>query len=275
MQRWLVDHDYVKTLDIKLVAGRDFSRERINDSTAIIVNETAVELLKLTNEEALGTRISSDLADENGDYFTIIGVVENFHFESLRDDIGALGMRLGQTTGNMALKLDGNNLSNTLSQIEAVWAKNVPGQPFAYRFMEDAFNTSYQAEQRLGRIFMVFTILSLFIACLGLFGLAAFNAEKRTKEIGVRKVLGASVGQISYKLTLDFLKLVGIAILIALPIGWVIMNQWLEEFSYRIQIDVGLLLWAGFLAVVIAVITVSYQSIKAAIVNPVKSLRTE
>ena len=141
--------------------------------------------------------------------------------------------------------------------------------------MEDSFNNTYQAEQRLGHIFIVFTLLSLFIACLGLFGLAAFNAEKRTKEIGVRKVLGASVGQISYRLTMDFLKLVGIAIFISLPVGWYAMNKWLEDFSYRIEVSWWILALAGLLAIAIAIITVSYQSIKAAIVNPVKSLRTE
>jgi len=141
--------------------------------------------------------------------------------------------------------------------------------------MEDAFNNTYQSERRLGNIFIIFTVLSLLIACLGLFGLAAFNAEKRIKEIGVRKVLGASVSQISMRLTVDFLKLVGIAILISLPLGWYVMNKWLEDFTYRINIPWWVFLLAAFLAVLISVLTVSYQSIKAAIVNPVKSLRSE
>ena len=275
MQRWLVDYDYLETLDIKLKAGRDFSKERMTDSTAIIINETAVSLMGVKTEEAIGLRISSDLGDENGEYFTIIGVIDNFHFETLRNDIGALSLRLGTSRGNMAVKLSGKDFSAAVTAIEEVWKKNIPEQPLVYSFMEESFNVTYEAEQRLGHIFMVFTILSLFIACLGLFGLAAFNAQKRTKEIGVRKVLGASVGQISYRLTLDFLKLVGIAILISLPIGWYAMNKWLQDFSYRIEINWWVLALAGLIAITIAIITVSYQSVKAAIVNPVKSLRSE
>ncbi|TMM52137.1 FtsX-like permease family protein [Maribacter algarum] len=275
MQRWLVDYNYLKTLDIKLKAGREFSKQRITDSTAVIINETAASLLGLSPEDALGLRVSSDLGDENGEFFTVIGVIENFHFETLRDDIGALSLRLGSSTGNMAIRLNAGDFSSAVAGIESVWKKNIPEQPFAYSFMEDSFNNTYQAEQRLGRIFIVFTLLSIFIACLGLFGLAAFNAEKRTKEIGVRKVLGASVSQISYRLTMDFLKLVGIAILISLPLGWYAMNKWLEDFSYRIEISWWVLALAGLLAIGIAIVTVSYQSIKAAIVNPVKSLRTE
>ncbi|MFD2587485.1 ABC transporter permease [Croceitalea marina] len=275
MQRWLVDYDYLKTLGIELKAGRDFSPQRTTDSTAIIINETAASLLGVSAKEAIGLRVSSDIGDENGVFYTIIGVVDNFHFETLRDDIGALSLRLGTSTGNLAVKLSGRDFSNTIAAIEHVWDKNIPEQPLAYSFMDESFNNTYRAEQRLGRIFIVFTVLSIFIACLGLFGLAAFNAEKRTKEIGVRKVLGASVGQISYRLTLDFLKLVGVAIFISLPIGWYAMNKWLQDFSYRIEVSWWILALAGLIAISIAIITVSYQSIKAAIVNPVKSLRTE
>lgn len=275
MQRWLVDYDYISSLDLQLIAGRDFDQQRVTDSTAIIINETAISLLGVEPEEALGIRLSSDLGDEDGTYHTVIGVVENFHFRSLREEIGALSLRIGRSTGNMAIKIEAREITSTLAAIEGIWTKLVPAQPFAYSFMEDSFNDTYQAEQRLGQIFMIFTVLSIFIACLGLFGLAAFNAEKRKKEIGVRKVLGASVTQITYTLTTDFLKLVGVAILISLPLGWLAMNKWLEDFSYRIEIDWWILALAGLSAVGIAVLTVSYQSIKAAIVNPVKSLRTE
>lgn len=275
MQRWFVDYDYLSTLDIELIAGRDFSQKRATDSTAILLNESATSILGVQPEEALGMRLSSELGDEDGTFFTVVGVVENFHFETLKNDIGALSLGIGRSTGNMAIKLKAGDLSNSLTEIEEVWKKMVPEQPFTYSFMEESFNNTYRAEQRLGHIFIVFTILSIFIACLGLFGLAAFNAEKRTKEIGVRKVLGASVSQISYRLTVDFLKLVGVAIFISLPIGWYAMNKWLEDFSYRIEISWWVLALAGFLAIAIAILTVSYQSIKAAIVNPVKSLRTE
>lgn len=277
MGNWNVDEDYLPTLDIKLIAGRNFDRQRNTDSTAVIINEATLKVMGLKPEEALGIKISEDIDLKEGRmiYYTVIGVMKDFNFESLRENVGALGLFLEKSTGTLAIKLKAGDFTNTISSIEGIWNRLAPGQPFSYRFMDDAFNATYDAEQRLGRIFMVFTILSILIACLGLFGLAAFNAQKRTKEIGVRKVLGASVGQITYRLTTDFLKMVGIAILISLPIGWYAMNKWLEDFSYRIEISWWILALAALLAIVVAILTVSYQSIKAAIVNPVKSLRTE
>ncbi len=275
MQIWNVDEDYIPTLDMELVAGRNFDEGFGTDSTAVIINEAALPVLGIGAQEALGVRISQNVDSQEPEYYTVIGVVKNFHYESLRENIGALCLSMRGSNGNMAVKLNTTDFSNTIASIEGLWGKIAPGQPFSYRFMDDAFNMVYQSEQRLGKIFIIFTILSLLIAGLGLFGLAAFNAEKRTKEIGVRKVLGASVSQITYKLTIDFLKLVGIAILISLPIGWYAMNQWLQDFSYRISIGWEVFALATLLAVTIAIITVSYQSIKAAIVNPVRSLRTE
>ncbi|PCJ98747.1 MAG: cell division protein FtsX [Flavobacteriaceae bacterium] len=275
MQTWRVDHDYINTIGLEIIAGRDFDRQFSTDSTAIIINETALAVMGISAEEALGSRWSSAIGEENPEMSTIIGVVKNFHYSSLKDDIGALNLYIGDFAGSMAVKINGGNITNSLSQIEGVWNKVAPGQPFNYYFMDESFNNTYQSERRLGTIFIIFTILSILIACLGLFGLAAFNAEKRTKEIGIRKVLGASVGQISYRLSYDFLKLVGIAILVSLPIGWFAMNKWLEDFSYRIEIPWWVFALAAFLAVGISILTVSYQSIKAAIVNPVKSLRAE
>ena len=275
MQTWGVDMDYLKTLQIDIVAGRDFNKQYVTDSTALIINEATLPLLNATAEEALGMRISEEIELENPTYYTIIGVVKDFHFKSLRENIGALGMHLENTAENMAITLSGGDYSNSIVEIEHKWNKMAPGQPFDYQFMDEAFNTTYEAEQKLSQIFFIFTILSIFIACLGLFGLAAFNAEKRTKEIGVRKVLGATVGQISFRLTVDFLKLVGLAILISLPLGWFAMSKWLEDFSYRIEIGFGIFALAAFMAIMVAIVTVSYQSIKAAIVNPVKSLRSE
>ncbi|AXT61656.1 ABC transporter permease [Aquimarina sp. AD10] len=275
MQTWDVDHDYLNTLKIEIIAGRDFNKAFSADSSAIILNESAVAIMGLQPEEALGIRLSRELGSENPEFSKVIGVVKNFHFESLREDIGALSLNLSSSSGSMSVKLAPGNFSNTIANIENIWNRVAPGQPFSYRFLEDSFNDTYQAEKRLGRVFITFTILSILIACLGLFGLAAFNAEKRTKEIGVRKVLGASVSQISYRLTIDFLKLVGIAILVSLPLGWYAMNKWLEDFSYRIEIGWGVFATAAFLAIIISILTVSYQSIKAAIVNPIKSLRTE
>ncbi len=275
MQIWNVDHDYLSTLDIEVLAGRDFNRQFVADSTAMILNEAAVSILGITPKEALGLRLSRDIGVENPQFLTVVGVIKDFHYESLRRDIGALSLRIGNSTGAMAVKLNPGNFSSAITAIESIWNTVAPGQPFNYRFMDDAFNSTYEADQNLGRIFIAFTVLSIFIACLGLFGLAAFNAEKRIKEIGVRKVLGASVGQITFRLTKDFLKLVSIAILISVPVGWFVMNKWLEDFSYRIEINGWVFLLAAVMAITVAILTVSYQSIKAAIADPVKSLRTE
>lgn len=275
MQRWGVDYDYVSTMGFDMVAGRSFDRAYKNDSTSIVINEAAVSVIGSTPEEVIGKRYTPDMGDENPRYFTIIGVVKDFHFSPFREDIESLSLHLSNRAGSLAVKLRADSFSNALASIEGIWNGLAPGQPFDYYFMEDSFNDTYKSEQRLGRIFIIFTTLSILIACLGLFGLAAFNAEKRTKEIGVRKVLGASVGQISYRLTIDFLKLVAIGICISLPLGWYAMNKWLEDFSYRIEIGAWVFILAAFLAIVISIVTVSYQSIKAAIVNPVKSLRTE
>ncbi len=275
MENWRVDHDYISTIDLEIIAGRDFDPKIPADSTAAILNESALIVLGLKPDEALGTRVSSDLGEDNANYLTVIGVVKDFHFNSFREPIQALCLSIGTFADAMAIKLNTQNISASVASIENLWNKIAPGQPFNYYFMDESFNNTYQAEQRLGRIFIIFTVLSILIACLGLFGLATFNAEKRTKEIGVRKVLGASVSQITYRLTVDFLRLVGLGVLIALPIGWFSMNQWLQDFSYRISIGWEVFLIATFLAVAIAVLTVSYQSIKAAVVNPVKSLRTE
>lgn len=275
MQVWNVDNDYIPTLNMELIAGRNFDNQFGTDSSAVIINEAALPVLGVNAKEALGLRISQDIESEAPEYYTVVGVVKNFHYESLREDIGALCLLMGRSTGNMAVRLKPGGFSKTIASIEGLWEKLAPGQPFGYHFMDDSFNTVYDAEQRLGKIFMVFSVLSILIACLGLFGLATFNAQKRTKEIGVRKVLGATVGQISYRLTTDFLKMVALAIVISLPIGWYIMGKWLEDFSYRIEVHWWILILAAVIAITTAVLTVSYQSIRAAIVNPVKSLRTE
>ncbi len=276
MQEWRADYDYVATLGLEIIAGRNFDPQFTSDSTAILLNETAVSVLESTPEDILGKQLVYNIVDQGQErIYTVIGVIKNFHFESLRNDISALSIMPGNFASRLNIKVKQGNLSQTIAQIEGIWDEMAPGQPFSYYFLDDSFNNSYEAEQRLGQIFMAFTVLSILIACLGLFGLATFNAQKRVKEIGVRKVLGASVGQITYRLSADFLKLVGIAILVALPLGWFAMDRWLEDFAFRINIPWWALLSAAMLAIIIALITVSWQSIKAAMANPVKSLRTE
>ena len=277
MENWRVDHDYLSTLGLELIAGRDFDVRIPTDSSAVIINEATLKTLNVSAENAIGLRISSDLgaSEEAITYQTIIGVVKNFHYDSMRNNIEALCLGIGQFPGSLAIKMGTQDVTATVSTIEGIWNTIAPGQPFNYYFLDDSFNDSYDAEQRLGQIFSVFTVLSILIACLGLFGLATFNAQRRTKEIGIRKVLGASISQISYRLTTDFLKMVGWAIVISLPIGWYAMDKWLQDFSYRIEVQWWMLLLAAFLAIAIAVLTVGYQSIRAAVVNPVKSLRSE
>ena len=276
MQQWTVDEDYLSTIDLTMVSGRAFDMDRFaTDSSAVILNEKAVAILGKTPESVIGTRFVGHL-DQEESYSTVIGVVKNFHYETLRDEVGALALfHGGEYAGNLAIKLNGGDVAQTVAEIENIWRNMAPTQPFDHYFMDDSFNTSYEAEQRLGQIFMIFTLLSIIIACLGLLGLATFNAQKRVKEIGVRKVLGAGVGQIVYRLSVDFLKLVGLAVIIALPLGWYAMDRWLQDFSYRIDIPWWIFALSALLAVGVALLTVSYQSIKAAIVNPVKSLRTE
>ncbi len=275
MQAWGVDHDYVKTLGMQIVQGRDFSRSFGQDSSGIILNETAAKLFGSTN--MIGKRIVQfvDPQLKTTKTYTVIGVVKNFHFESLRRTIGALAMVLEANSGSASFRLTGTNVPAIVRQIETKWKQVAPGQPFSYGFLEDGFDAMYRTEQRVGTIALTFSLLAILIACLGLFGLAAFMAEQRTKEIGVRKVLGASVFSIVGLLSKDFLRLVLIAILIATPIAWYAMHHWLEDFAYRISIEWWVFTLAGTLVVGIALLTVSFQSVKAARMNPVKSLRSE
>ncbi|QSE99403.1 ABC transporter permease [Fulvivirga lutea] len=275
---WRIDHDYLETLGLELVAGRNFDPTNAADSSALLINETSLSMFDISIEEAIGMRVTRDFQredKENMEYYTVIGVVKDFHFESMRNAINGLTFRLGADANKMMVKLKGGDYQKAIENIQTIWEKVSPGQPFEYYFMDESFDNTYRSELRLGSIFLLFTSLSIFIACIGLFGLAAFNTEKRTKEIGIRKVLGAGIGQIFVRLSVDFLKLVGIALVVALPLSWLLMNKWLQNFSYRIELGVGLLIICALLAAGIAILTVSYQSIKAAIVNPVESLKNE
>ncbi|HEV7347736.1 ABC transporter permease [Telluribacter sp.] len=276
MQNWPVDHDYVTTLNLEIVAGRDFSRDFPSDSLGMLVNESAVKLLGFT-DNPIGKKVMTLNGPNPEDRvaYTIVGVIKNFHYESLRKNIGPVSMVLGRSPGIIALKLKTDDVMASMARVEQLWKRMAPGQPFEYRFMNDDFDSEYRAENRVGQIFVTFALLSILIGCLGLFGLAAFTAERRTKEIGVRKVLGASIGDIVTMLSRDFLKLVLIAIVIASPIAWYAMDKWLGDFAYKVDIQWWVFVVAGMLAVGIALFTVSFQSIKAALMNPVKSLKSE
>ena len=275
MQSWGVDHDYIPTLGMEIVKGRNFSKEFLTDSGGVILNESAVRLFGYP--DPIGKKITTyaDLTTKALISYTVIGVVKNFHFESLRQNVGALCLILNPSTGLTSFRINTTNPESTLRTIENIWKKMAPGESFTYTFMNEDFNNVYRAEQRVARIFISFAVFAIFIACLGLFGLATYAAEQRTKEIGIRKVLGATAGNVVTMLSKDFVKLVVIAALFAFPISWWAMHKWLEDFAYRINIGWWVFFVAGVIALLIALITVSFQAVKAAVTNPVKSLRTE
>lgn len=273
MQRWTVDYDYIKTLGMEMVQGRSFSKEFGSDSSATIINESAAKLFGFTSP--IGQKIYTFNDNNEPISFIIIGVVKNFHFESLRQHIGPLCMMLGNNTYLASFKVNTANIQSLIKQVESKWKTMAPGMPFSYRFLDESFNEMYRAEQRVGKIAFTFAILAILIACLGLFGLVTYAAERRVKEIGIRKVLGATVGNIITMLSKDFLRLVLIAAIISFPVAWWSMHKWLEDFAYRINISWWIFFVAGVAAACIALVTVVFQAVRAAIANPVKNLRTE
>jgi putative ABC transport system permease protein len=274
MQIWNVDEAYIPNLGMEIVEGRNFSKEFGTDSSGIIVNETALKFLDL--EDPIGKTIYSALGNPNGNQaYTIIGVVKNFHFSSLRHEIGPLAMRLGVNDWALAFKIDAAESKDLVSKIATKWKEMAGGAPFSYQFLDESFNNMYRAEQRVGKIALCFAFLTILLACLGLFGLVTYMTEQRTKEIGIRKVLGASTLGITTMLSVDFLRLVLISILIASPLAWYFMQQWLKDFTYRIEIQWWIFALAGIGALLVAFLTLSFQSIRAALANPVKSLKSE
>ncbi|HSZ86278.1 MAG TPA: ABC transporter permease [Puia sp.] len=273
LQVWTIDYDYVKTLGMQIIKGRSFSKDFGSDSSGVVINETTAKLLGY--EDPVGQKIYGFGNNNKPKSYNIIGVVKNFNYESLRQDIGPLCFLLGQNNGLAMFKISTGNINNLISQVENKWKTMAPGMPFSYRFLDESFNDMYRSEQRVGKIVLTFSVLAILIACLGLFGLATFIAEQRTKEIGIRKVLGASVSGIVQLLSKDFVKLVFISFVIAAPLGWYFMHKWLQDFVYRINISWWIFLLAAGLAIFIALATVSFQAIKTALMNPVKSLRAE
>jgi len=278
----VMDDEFAGVIGFELKEGRLFSKET-NDSLNVLLNETAVKTMGMT--DPVGKRLSQVNNNPDGSkttiYLTIIGVVKDFHFQSLRDEITPLVIYdlelFGKRSGSayVAARLKPDKFHEAISKIETKWKEMVPDQPFKYEFLDDNLNQGYAEEQRSGKLFAVFSGLAIAIACVGLFGLSAYTASLRTKEIGIRKVLGSSVSGVVVLLSKDFTKLVLIAFVLAVPLSWWMMDTWLKGFAYRVNLGVNSFIIAGILALAIAWLTVSYQSIKAAIVNPVKSLKSE
>ncbi len=270
---YFVDFNYIGQYKIKMAAGRGFSKDFATDTTqAMVLNEAAVKMFGYTSpEQAIGKRFK-----QWGREGRIIGVMKDFHYRSLEEEIKPLSMRIEPNNCNLiSIKVAASNLPKTIAAVENKWKTLIPDRPFSYYFLDEFFNRQYRSEQRFGNLFLNFAILAIFISCLGLLGLASYSTIQRTKEIGIRKVLGASVSGIASLLSKDFIKLVLIAFVVASPIAWIGMHKWLRGFAYRIDIGWWVFILAGVLAILVALLTVSFQAIKAAIVNPVKSLRSE
>jgi putative ABC transport system permease protein len=273
LNNWRVDQDYVKTMGMEIIAGRDFSEDFPSDSIAALINESTAAFFQ--GEDPLGKYISTYNFYDSLIAYKIVGVIKDFHFQSLRERVAPLALFLRPSSGFLSMRLQTDDISAFIEKLKDTWEDMAPGQPFAFSFMDDRFMEMYEAEQRFGRIIATFALLAIFVACIGMVGLATFVAEQRTKEIGVRKVLGASVTGLIVLLSKDFLKLVLIAFVIAVPLAWYVMHRWLEDFAYRIGLQWWIFAIAGAAALLIAALTVSYQSMKAAMADPVKSLRSE
>ena len=274
MQNWVVDYDYISTLGMKIVEGRDFSREYSTDTKATIINQSAAKQFDWA--QPLGRKIGRIVSTQGKfELYEVIGVVEDFHFETLKETIGPLVMFLGNSNGNISFRVETEDISETIALLQKEWKRFLPYQPFEFSFLDERFADMYAAEQRIGRIFGVFAGFAIFIGCLGLFGLAAFTAEQRTKEIGIRKVLGATSPNIIQLMTREFVILIAVANVIAWPVAFWLMKGWLKDFSYRVPLNVWVFAGAGALTLMIALLTVSYQAIKAALTDPATSLRYE
>ncbi|MES1218159.1 MAG: FtsX-like permease family protein, partial [Bacteroidota bacterium] len=267
-----VDYDFIPTYEMKLLAGRNFSKEFSTDDKAAILTETGMKALGFVNPaEALTKKIT-----RRGDTLTVIGVAASYHHQGLQKPIDPMVLILRPSQRNFySVKLEGSNPQKMIAEIEAKWSSYFPNDPFNYFFLDEFFNKQYKSDILFGKLFGMFALLGIIIACFGLLGLSAYNVLQRTREIGIRKVLGATEQNILVLLSKDFMKLVAIALVIAVPVAWFFMNKWLQDFAYRTNIAWWVFAAAGLLALLIAFITISFQSIKAAIANPVKSLRTE
>lgn len=267
------DYDHLPVLGLEMLEGRYFSRDFPSDTMAVILNEAAVRQMNLKDWQGKKLKIPGDL---QGRGLEIIGVVKDFNYESLRSNIRPLVITLGPSPNwGVAIRLTPGNPEEKIKRLESIWKKFAPTAPFEYSFVDQNIDAKFRAEQQLSNVIVVFTTLAVIIACLGLFGLATFTAEQRAKEISVRKVMGASVRQVVVLLSKDFVKLIAIAFVIALPVTWYAVTEWLKGFAYRVDFNLLVAGLAGVIAIAVSLITVSYHSIRAAIRNPVDSLRSE
>jgi putative ABC transport system permease protein len=275
-----VDEDYIRTTGIHLVAGENLSLRDEEDAAKtdpklrvyhFILNESAVKQLGWTPSEAIGKKMF--LGDNRPGF--VKGVVADFHFESLHQVIRPIVLFTEDRGNELLVKLKGMQVTNTIAFLQSEWKTLVPERPFEYRFLNEDYNRLYTSEFRLGMIMNIFAVSAIVLACLGLFGLSSYAVQQRTKEIGIRKVLGASVNNIVILLSGSFIRLTLIALLIAFPFTWWCTSEWLSDFAYRTNNDPGIYVLTGLLVLALSICTVSFQSAKAAILNPVKNLRTE
>ena len=269
-----VDNDFIRSYGLRVVAGRDFSRDFGTDDKAIILNQTAAKILGITPQQAIGELMSG--GQSNMDSMKVVGVIADYHNEGLQKAIQPLLLFLNRNTRHFySVKIRAGDPTATILAIKQIWDRHFPGDPYDYFFLDENFDRQYAENQRFGEVFGLFALFAVVIACFGLLGLSAYNVAQRTKEIGVRKVLGASTENLLVLLSRDFLLLVGVAFVIAVPVTWLAMDSWLQSFAYRIGISWWIFGLAGVLAAAIAFVTVGGQAIKAAMQNPVRSLRTE
>ena len=267
-----VDNDFLSSYGMKFKVGRNFSQDNPSDKKAVILSEEAVKLFGIDDPEKALNQIISNYRDS----LKIIGVVANYHQLGLNKAmLPVIFIPKPEVNNFYSIKFQTADVHQTVASVERVWNKYFPDNPFSYFFLDELYNAQYKSDGQFGKVFGLFAFLAIVIACFGLLGLSAYNVLQRTKEIGIRKVLGASERHIIYLLSKDFLLLVCVAFTIAVPVSWFVMNGWLNDFAYRINISWWVFLISGIIAVLIALLTVSFQAIKAAVANPVKSLRTE
>jgi len=268
----VVDHDFIETLGINIKTGRDFSQEMPSDTLfAVVVNETFVD--RMAWKEPIGKKV--ELGDSNTVRARVVGVMKDYHQTGMYNEVESMMLVYRELNNEIYVKLSGKNTAETLHFIETTWKDVFPDQPYTYSFLSDRFKGQFKADEKRGLIFTLFTLLAIFIACLGLFGLASYMIEQRTKEIGIRKVFGANNGSILKLISRDFLILVGIGIIIAVPVALYFMNNWLKNYIYRIEIGIALVALAALLTIMITFITISYKAYLASVMNPASSIKTE